>query len=204
MAPEAFELFKKAGAKVASEQRIVRASEPLVKELIESAPPQIMLYARDDGKSDIHLGQGTVYFGTGGTALNILDYPSGECRPANLQDLIDDVVRITDQLENVHLMLLPTYPNEIDTNDVDVNRFLTGLNCTAKHIMGGVYTAQGIRDVIAMAEDVAGSPEALRERPFISMITRGISPLRLDSKYGAFMIQVARESIPLAVPVEPL
>jgi trimethylamine--corrinoid protein Co-methyltransferase len=87
---------------------------------------------------------------------------------------------------------------------VDVNRFFTGLNYTPKHVMGGVYTAQGIRDVIAMAEDVAGSPEALRERPFISMITCGISPLRLDSKYGAFMIQVARAGVPVAVPVEPL
>jgi trimethylamine--corrinoid protein Co-methyltransferase len=70
--------------------------------------------------------------------------------------------------------------------------------------MGGVYTSQGIRDVIAIAEAVAGSPKALRERPFISFITCGISPLRLDGKYGAFMMQVAREGIPVAVPAEPL
>jgi trimethylamine--corrinoid protein Co-methyltransferase len=44
----------------------------------------------------------------------------------------------------------------------------------------------------------------LRERPFISLITCGISPLRLDGKYGAFMTQVARAGIPVAVPAEPL
>ena len=36
------------------------------------------------------------------------------------------------------------------------------------------------------------------------MITCGISPLRLDAKYGSFMMQVARAGIPLAVPCEPL
>jgi trimethylamine--corrinoid protein Co-methyltransferase len=67
-----------------------------------------------------------------------------------------------------------------------------------------VYTSEGIRDVIEMAERVAGSPEALRDRPFISLIACGISPLRLDSKYGAYMMQIARAGVPVAVPVEPL
>jgi trimethylamine--corrinoid protein Co-methyltransferase len=70
--------------------------------------------------------------------------------------------------------------------------------------MGGVYTAEGIDRVIRMAETVAGSAETLRRKPFLSMITCGISPLLLDAKYGAFMIQVAREGIPVAVPSEPL
>ncbi|MBD3391182.1 MAG: trimethylamine methyltransferase, partial [Chitinivibrionales bacterium] len=98
----------------------------------------------------------------------------------------------------------PTYPNELPIDRVDVNRFYAGLQYTSKHIMGGVYTSKGINDVIAMAERVAGSAEALRERPIISMIACGISPLRLDGKYGAYMIQIAREGIPVAVPAEPL
>jgi trimethylamine--corrinoid protein Co-methyltransferase len=36
------------------------------------------------------------------------------------------------------------------------------------------------------------------------MIACSISPLRLDSKYGSFMMQMARKNIPAAVPVEPL
>jgi trimethylamine--corrinoid protein Co-methyltransferase len=75
---------------------------------------------------------------------------------------------------------------------------------TRKHVMGGVFTSSGIRDVMTMAERIAGSPAALRERPFVSIITCGISPLRLDGKYGSFMTQVARAGIPVVVPVEPL
>jgi trimethylamine--corrinoid protein Co-methyltransferase len=200
--PEVFEILRKIGASVDSHERIVRLSESMVMELISSIPPELTLYARQVDH-DIHLGSGNVYFGTGGTALNVLDYETNQQRAATLSDLFD-IVRLVDCLDNIHLLLLPTYPNDLPIDKVDINRFMTGLANTKKHIMGGVYTSQGIRDVIAMAEIIAGSAEALRERPFISMITCGISPLVLDSKYGALMIQVAKENIPLAVPVEPL
>ena len=199
---EAFALFEKAGAMVDHETRVVRIKEPQVTDLISTAPTQVTLCGRSE-EHDCTLGAGNVYFATGGTALNILDWDSGECRPAQLQDLVD-VVRLVDQLKNIHAMLLPTYPNELPVEDVDVNRFFAGLCFTDKHIMGGIYTSQGIDDVIAMAEKIAGSAQALKERPFISMIACGISPLRFDSKYGAYMIKLAKKGIPAAVPVEPL
>jgi trimethylamine--corrinoid protein Co-methyltransferase len=200
--PEALEMFKKAGADVDSERQVVKLKEPVVKDLISPAPQTVTLFGRKP-EHNLELGSGNVHFGTGGTALNVLDYDTGERRPADLTDLIK-VIRLVDRLPHVHFMLLPTYPNELPVEHVDINRFVAGLMYTSKHVMGGVYTSEGIRDVIAMAELVAGSAEALRKEPFVSMITCGISPLRLDSKYGAFMIQVARAGIPLAVPAEPL
>ncbi len=199
---EAFEIFKKTASRTDSEKRIIRLKEETIRDLISRAPSEITLCGRDP-RHDLVLGSGNVYYGTGGTALNILDYETSERRPALLRDLAD-IIRITDRLEHVHLMLLPTYPNELPVEKVDINRFFAGLMFTEKHIMGGVYTARGIQEVISMAETAAGSSEALRERPFISIITCGISPLRLDGKYGSFMIQAARAGIPLAVPAEPL
>jgi trimethylamine--corrinoid protein Co-methyltransferase len=200
--PEAFELFRKAGAKIDNENNIIRLKETQIEAIISTTPSQVKLYGKKP-EHTITLGADNVYFGTGGTALNILDHNTGIQRPAKLQDLID-IVRIADKLENIHLMLLPTYPNDVPVKDVDVNRFLAGMMYTSKHIMGGIYTSRGINDVIVMAEKVAGGAKALREKPIISMIACGISPLRLDSKYGKFVIQIARQSIPLAVPVEPL
>jgi trimethylamine--corrinoid protein Co-methyltransferase len=199
---EAFELFKSFGARVDDRNWRVRLSEAQVNELIATVPSQLTLCGRDP-EHDCTLGAGNVYFGTGGTAMNVLDYDSGERRLATLKDLVE-IIRLADGLENIHIMLLPTYPNDLEVEEVDLNRFHAGLKYTSKHIMGGVYTSRGIDDVIAMAEQAAGGPEALRERPFISMISCGISPLRLCSRYGAFTIQIARQGIPLAVPVEPL
>ncbi len=200
--PEAFELFKAVAQSVDTDRRIVRLNADTVRELVARAPSTVTLCGREE-RYDCVLGSGEVYFGTGGTALDMLDYQQGTTRRATLKDL-EHVTRVAHELENIDLFLLPTYPSDLEPEQVDLNRFYTGLSHTTKHIMGGVYTAKGIDDVIRMAEMIAGSPQALRERPFISMITCGISPLRLDSKYGAYMMQVAGEGIPLAVPAEPL
>lgn len=200
--PEALELFKGVACSIDSERRTVRLKENVIRDLLGMVPQTVTLYARD-GKHDCVLGSGRVYYGTGGTALDMLDYESGTTRRAELRDL-EDIARVVQEMDNVDLFLLPTYPSDLPVEDVDVHRFYTGLKYTAKHVMGGVYTSKGIKDVIQMAEVVAGSSSALRERPIISMITCGISPLRLDSRYGAYMIQIAREGIPLVVPAEPL
>jgi len=199
---EALELFKKSDAQVDEERRLVKVPAEMVAELVEKAPRSVVLYGRDE-KHNLDLGDGRVYLGTGGTALNILDAHSGVCRRAELGDLIE-IIKLVEGLEHIHFIVLPTYPHDLPQENVDVNRFFAGLNHTRKHVMGGVYTSRGIERVIQMAEMVAGSRQALRERPIISMITCGISPLRLDGKYGGFMIQVAREGIPVAVPTEPL
>ncbi len=200
--PEAFEYFKRIAHSVDEQKRVVKIKEETVREIIAKAPSTVTLCGRDEAH-DCTLGSGEVYYGTGGTALNMLDYGADDSRLAKMKDL-ENVIRIVDVMDNIDICLLPTYPNELDVNQVDINRFAAGLTYTDKHIMGGVYTSQGIHDVIRMAEKAAGSPEALRERPIISLITCGISPLRLDSKYGSYMIQAAKEGIPLAVPAEPL
>jgi len=109
--PEAFELFKKSGCKVDSANRIVKIKESKVKNLISTVPSTVTLCGQEQ-KHDLVLGAGNVYFGTGGTALNVLDYESNEKREANIQDLVE-IVKIVDHLKHVHFMLLPTYPCEI-------------------------------------------------------------------------------------------
>ena len=70
--------------------------------------------------------------------------------------------------------------------------------------MGGVFTPEGLRQVIRLAEMVAGSPEALRERPIISVIACSISPFIIDGNYGDFVVSIAKSGVPLICPSEPL
>ena len=200
--PEAQRYFEQAGATVDKEKRIVRLPKKTVMELIAKAPSEIMLCGSDE-KNDVHLGGSRVYTGTGGTALYIYDPKSGEKRLASLDDL-KNIAKLVDRLENIHLLLLPTYPSELTVDQIDVNRFYAGLNNTSKHIMGGVYTLDGIQNVIKMAEVVAGGKEQLRKRPIISMIACCMSPLKLDEHYADMMIAIAKAGIPLVCPAEPL
>ncbi len=202
--PDALKIFEKAGAKVDADSRIVRFEEEMVMELIARAPSVVNLCGREpDGLLDCEIGGTKVHLGTGGTALNVQDPGSTDTRTSQLADVMN-MARAVDALENIHFYMLNVHPHDVERDDIDVNRFGAALNRTKKHIMGGVYTVEGIRNVIKMAEMIAGSPEKLRERPFISMVTCIISPFKIDEDYGRLAIEVAKNGIPLVVPAEPL
>ncbi len=202
--PEALDLFAEAGADVDATEKIVKISPSLVEKILSTTPSEINLCGRaENGELDCAIGDTRVHLGTGGTALNVQDPGAKDVRRSQLKD-IGDMARVVDALENIHFYMLNVFPNDLPMEEVDVNRFGAALNRTKKHVMGGVYTVEGVRNVIRMAEMIAGSPEALRKRPFISMVACVISPFVIDEHYGRLAIEAARNSIPLAVPAEPL
>ncbi len=197
---KALTFFQDAGAAV--DGRIVRLPREAVMELVGRAPSEVTLHGRHP-EHHITLGGTRVYAGTGGTALNVIDTASGERRQATLHDL-KRITKLVDGLENIHFFLLPTYPNDVPAENIDINRFFAGLDNTAKHVMGGVYTPEGTRQVIRMAEIIAGSADKLCQEPLISMIVCAISPLKIDRIYGDMIVTIAQAGIPIALPAEPL
>jgi trimethylamine--corrinoid protein Co-methyltransferase len=202
--PAALELFREAGAEVDTASRLVKVPRRLLEQCIGEAPSVINLCGREEaGELDCEIGGTRVYMGTGGTALNVQEPGESAIRRATAKDVMD-MARAVEQLDNIHFYMLNVYPSDLPVEKVDVNRFGAALNHTRKHIMGGVYTIEGVRNVIRMAEMIAGSPEALRKRPFISMVTCPISPFKLDESYGELTMEAARNRIPVVVPTEPL
>ena len=194
--------FRGVGASVDQERRLVRLPQQTAMELIETAPSEVRLCGQDE-KHDVLLGGNRVYTGTGGTALYVYHQETGEKQLATLDDL-KRIAKLVDGLDNIHLFLLPTYPSELPIEQVDVNRFFAGLDNTTKHVMGGLYTFDGVKQVTRMAEIIAGSRERLRQRPIISVIACSISPLKMDGEYGDFIIAIAKSGIPVVCPAEPL
>ena len=128
-----FDLFKEKGARVSEERHIVYISSTMFEDLIDQSPSEIVLYGREE-KNNIILGGKRVHFGSGGTALNILDLETGEKRPSTLED-VRNVSKLLDKLENVHFQVIPVYPNDLPVNKVDVNRFFAAIQNTTKHVM---------------------------------------------------------------------
>ena len=199
----AFEALRTAGAPVDSESRVVRFPRGLVEDAIASNPSSITLFSRD-GKNDVVLEGSRVHYGTGGTALYVLDPDKGNRREAKVSDVILNA-RMVDALENVHLHTINVFPHDVkNTDDIDVNRFYHSLNHTTKHVMGGVYSLAGCQKVIEMAGMIAGGAEALGSRPFVSFITLIISPFKVDDRYGEMTCYLAGEGLPVVVPTEPI
>ena len=199
---EALNLFKHTDARVDEHIRRVRVPADMVVDLVSKAPSEVTLCGRDR-RHDVVLGGTRVYAGTGGTALNVIDRKDGRKRVATLDDL-REIAKLVGSLGNIHVFMLPVYPSDVLVEKVDVNRFFAGLVNTRKHIMGGVYTPEGVEQVIKMAEIVAGSSRRLRERPIISMITCSVSPFKIDSLYGDMLVAIAKAGIPVVCPAEPL
>jgi trimethylamine--corrinoid protein Co-methyltransferase len=199
---EALEILDENGAEVDFNSNKVKIPRSLVEECVDQAPSNITLYGRED-KHNLEVGENRVHYGTGGTVLNVLDLDTGEKRKINIQD-VADIAKLVDALENINFLVIPVYPNECNDQNVDVNRFYSALKNTSKHVQGGVYSIKGIREVIDMASKIAGSKEALVEKPFISFITCVMSPLVLDDTYTNFLIEVAKHGLPVSIPAEPL
>lgn len=198
-----FEALRKAGAVVDESTMNVRFPRAMVEDAVASNPSSITLYSRD-GEYDAHLEKNRVHYGTGGTAIYVLDPDSGECRQSNLADVALNA-RMVENLENIHVFTINVFPNEIENQDeIDVNRFFHSLNNTTKHVMGGIYSMAGCREVVKMAELIAGGEEELRRKPFLSFITLIISPFKIDDNYGEISCYLADKGLPTVVPTEPI
>ena len=201
--PTGFEALAAAGAEVDREHRIVRMSRAMVEDAIASNPSSITLCGRDPAYN-AHLEKNRVHYGTGGTALYVLDPDTGERRQALIADVVLNS-RMVQVLENIHVFTINVFPHDVEELDaIDVNRFFHALDHTTKHVMGGIYSLKGCKKVVEMATAIAGSIEKLRAEPFVSFITLIISPYKIDEHYGEMTCYLAEQGLPVVVPTEPI
>jgi trimethylamine--corrinoid protein Co-methyltransferase len=197
------EAFAGRGAIVDEERRAVRLPRALVEDAIASNPSSVTLCARGCG-SDAVLEQNRVYYGTGGTAIYVLDPETGARRPSTVEDVISNA-RMVEELANIHVFTINVFPHDIiGRDDIDINRFFHSLANTKKHVMGGLYSMAGCQKVVEMAEMLAGGAESLRSKPFVSFICLVISPLKIDGHYGDMTCYLAEKGLPVVVPTEPI
>lgn len=186
------------GCQVDYENKRVFVETKLLLKTIKRAPARIFLCARDEEK-DLIIEPNKTFFSNGGTAIKMIDLDNGKRRDTCLKDLAQ-ICKVVDILKNIHVVHLPVYPNELPMETVDIHRFFTALNNNTKHVMGGLYTLQGARDVIRIASIINGS-NSLVEKPIISFITSLISPLKIEGNYADIMYEAAQNGIPVVTSV---
>ncbi|HET90240.1 MAG TPA: trimethylamine methyltransferase [Chloroflexi bacterium] len=200
----ALHLYREGGARVEGQRVYLPAG--MVEAALRAAPSRVLLAGRDPAQ-DVVLEGKRVYAGTGGSPTAVLDPGADHVRPATLQDLAD-LVRLADALEYCDFVVVPIHPTDVpeqDEADVPVNRFYAALTHTTKHVMGGVGSVAGAQAVIEMATQVAGSEDALRERPIVSAITSWmVSPLHLDARVTDILIAWCQAGLPVALSSAPM
>ncbi len=191
--PQAVELLRKAGAKVAEGGR-VRIPPQRVEWALAAAPKSILLYDRA-GRPALPLEKGRVFFGPGSDCLYILDHRSGERRPATLRD-VEEAAILADGLSNVDFLMSAFLPADVRPQRANQAQMLAMLEHSAKPILFVTNDFAACRDVVQAAEAVAGGAEALAGRPFCGCYINVTAPLRHNAESLQKLLFLAGKGLP--------
>jgi len=189
---EARTLFRKAGAKVDGAR--VRLPPSLVEWAIRAAPPRITLCDRN-GKPSVYLESGKSFFGTGSDTHNVIDPYTGQRRKPVKAD-IANVARVCDYLPNIDFVMCMGIASDVPAAISDVHHFEAMVNNTAKPLVFTAWNLNNLRDIVEMAEAVAGGPEALRFNPFVTLYAQPISPLQFAPEGLGNLMYMASKGLP--------
>ena len=205
--PQGRELLLDAGAwesndhSTGSGQSRIKIPENLVSDGIASAPSRIPMYDRL-GNPTMELELGKVFFGSGSDTTFTLDVESGERRRTTAQD-VEDIARLCDALENLDFIMSMGNPSDVPPDDLYIHEFVRMIRGSVKP---NVYTAKNradMEDIYRIAVSVAGSEQALREKPFLLLYAEPISPLLIPEESLQKLIFCAEKGIPAAYPPSP-
>ena len=141
------ETLKKSGAHVDGD--IVCFPPTLVEKVIDSAPSEVTLSARDP-EQDVQLGVGKVHFTNGFGATWVEDSDTQVVREATLADLAD-FIRLADALDHVDYCLFAVVPQDIPPELLDLQCTATALQNTSKHIQLSLETSNYIEEIVDIA-----------------------------------------------------
>lgn len=198
---DALKVFEEAGAKVDYSKQRVWIPPNLVNEAIKSSPEKITLAARNP-KYDLQLEKDRVYFGTGTLAINVLDLETGKLRRGNRQDTLD-FPRFIDALSYIHFYKCMINPSDVAPPVADLYMVYGAFSNTEKAISSNVFSLEGARNAVRMAEVVAGGSKELERRPLLIINVLSTTPLQFARTNTQILQELARRGVPLIIGSEP-
>ncbi|MEM7426329.1 MAG: trimethylamine methyltransferase family protein [Pseudomonadota bacterium] len=174
----------------------LRFDRAFVEEAIAGTPKIVKLCGQDP-VHDLQVGGCNAFTGTGGAAPNVVD-PDGMYRPSTLADLYD-VARLSDALPHVQFFSRSLVARDLeDPGLLDINTTFACLTGTTKHVMVQASDPAHVAPIAEMCGLVAGSEEAFRARPFLSLHCNHIVP---PLRFHAESAEVMAEGVRLGIPV---
>jgi len=199
--PEALALLAQHGARVSGERARIPAW--MVRRALASAPSRIPIGRRGSGAAGASgaeramlLERGRVYFGTGSDTQFTFDLEDGRRRLARKQD-VANAARLADALPNIDFVMSLGLASDVPAANSYVHQFEAMVLNTAKPILYTAADLTDVRDIVAMAEAVAGGPEALRANPSLVLYAEPSSPLQHSREALQKLLYCAGERLPV-------
>lgn len=190
--PAAIEVFARAGCWVDGQR--VRFPASLIEWATQVTPSRVMLCDRL-GRPAVALQGERAYFGTGSDTPNIVDPYSGERRPVRKEDVARTSL-LVDALPHLSFMMCSGIASDVDEAISDIHHFEAMVSNTVKPIAFTAWSLENLKDIIEMAEIVAGGAEELQRKPFCVLYTEPISPLVLGREATQKLMYMAEKGLP--------
>ena len=190
--PQGRELLKKAGCWVDGER--VRIPAHLIEWALRMTPPRVVLCDRN-GDPALFLERNKVYYGTGSDTPNVVDPYTGERRRAVLAD-VANISKVVDYLPHISFLMCMGIASDVNEAISDVYHFQAMTANTVKPIVFTAWSLDNLKDIVAMAEAVAGGAEALQRNPFLALYTEPISPLQHAVEATQKLLWMAEKGLP--------
>jgi trimethylamine--corrinoid protein Co-methyltransferase len=190
--PAAIEVFARAGCWVEGQR--VRFPAHLVEWAIRVTPSRVMLCDRL-GRPAVALQGERAYFGTGSDTPNIVDPYTGERRPVRKEDVAKTSL-LVDALPHLSFMMCSGIASDVSPAISDVHHFEAMASHTLKPIAFTAWNLENLKDIVEMAEIIAGGAEELQRKPFCALYTEPISPLTLGREATQKLMYMAEKGLP--------
>jgi len=198
---KALTIFEAHGANVDRDTSIVKIPRDLVHKAMSSVPRYFQLGARNPEVS-FDLQEGHTYFTVDGCGVETIDLVTGLPRASTKAD-VGRMAKIVDYLSSTAfywpIVGSQDYGEMSSLHDLDA-----GWNNTVKHLKTETLIGEiPTRYAIEMATVVAGSNEALKENPVLSVLICTIAPLLQDKHGIEGAILLAEQGIPVTFMAMP-
>ena len=196
---DALNLFREAGARVDTDNQIVRIPEPVVAHCLEVAGRQFTIHGRDRSK--------TAAFGVGRRNYNSI---AGEAhwvednlvrRPATLAD-VATATRLGDALPWINIVGAMADPHEVPVSYRCVAVAAEQLKHTTKPITFWFHDRASAKFILDLFTIVAGSEQEAVQYPLAYPFLEPISPLRFPRHGVDLLFETCRFHLP--VPIGPM
>lgn len=193
---KALDIWEAYGATVERETSIVKVPAHVIVEAIQHAPPVFNLAARDPAQ-DLPVDGNHVFVGTDGCGVEVIDIHSGKKRRSYLQDVVE-IARVADYLEEVAFHWVAVSAQDRPPETRGLHELIAVWENSTKHVQTeSIYSEEEARAAVEMAVAIAGSREALRKRPVLSIMQCTIPPLAQDGGSIEAALVAAEAGLPV-------
>jgi trimethylamine---corrinoid protein Co-methyltransferase len=155
----------------------VRFPPDRVEEALRRIPEDGYRLCAVDAANDLHLDGRQGYLSLDGCAARLVDPRTGEVRASRKADL-EEAVRVADGLDEISLLWPCVSATDLPARVQPLHELEVLLRLGHKHAQAMTVVDPGCAAAaVAMAVEVAGSPEKLRRRPIVSTFQCSVSPL---------------------------